>query len=88
MRRCIGWVSQDVFLFHGTVAENTLPTVAFNATDAEIARAAKSAEADEFIATLPQGYDTIIGERGQKLSGGTTTAFSDRPCPFLKIHQF
>ena len=69
LRRCIGWVSQDVFLFHGTIAEN-IAYGSFNATDAEIARAAKSAEADEFIATLPQGYDTIIGERGQKLSGG------------------
>ena len=69
LRRCIGWVSQDVFLFHGTIAEN-IAYGSFNATDAEIAQAAKSAEADEFIATLPQGYDTIIGERGQKLSGG------------------
>ena len=69
LRRCIGWVSQDVFLFHGTVAEN-IAYGSFDATDAEIAQAAKSAEADEFIATLPQGYDTIIGERGQKLSGG------------------
>ena len=69
LRRCISWVSQDVFLFHGTVAEN-IAYGSFNATDAEIAQAAKSAEADEFIATLPQGYDTIIGERGQKLSGG------------------
>ena len=69
LRRCIGWVSQDVFLFHGTVAEN-IAYGSFDATDAEIVLAAKSAEADEFITALPQGYDTVIGERGQKLSGG------------------
>ena len=69
LRRCIGWVSQDVFLFHGTVAEN-ITYGSFYATNSEIIQAAKSAEAHEFIEALPQGYDTIIGERGQKLSGG------------------
>lgn len=69
LRRCIGWVSQDVFLFHGTVAEN-IAYGSFNATQAEILRAAQLAEAHEFIQALPQGYDTIVGERGQKLSGG------------------
>ena len=69
LRRSIGLVSQDVFLFHGTVREN----IAYGkpeATDEEVARAAAIAEADEFIEALPQGYDTIVGERGQKLSGG------------------
>lgn len=69
LRRCIGWVSQEVFLFHGTVAEN-IAYGSFDASRAEIMQAAKLAEADEFIADLPQGYDTIVGERGQKLSGG------------------
>ncbi len=69
LRRCIGWVSQDVFLFHGTVAEN-ISYGSFSTSDEEIVQAAKLAEADEFIRQLPQGYNTIVGERGQKLSGG------------------
>lgn len=69
LRRAIGWVSQDVFLFHGTVFEN----IAYGspeATRSEVIRAAKLAEAHDFIEQLPQGYDTVVGERGQKLSGG------------------
>lgn len=69
LRSCIGLVSQDVFLFHGTVAEN----IAYGSSDAarrEVTRAAIVAEAHEFIMQLPQGYETIVGERGQKLSGG------------------
>jgi ATP-binding cassette subfamily B protein len=69
LRRSIGLVSQDVFLFHGTVAEN----IAYGQPDASrasIASAARAAEAEEFINALPQGYDTVVGERGQKLSGG------------------
>ncbi|WP_293151671.1 MULTISPECIES: ABC transporter ATP-binding protein [unclassified Microcoleus] len=69
LRRAIGLVSQDVFLFHGTVAEN-IAYGTFDATDREIVNAAQIAEADEFIAQLPDGYNTIVGERGQKLSGG------------------
>ncbi len=69
LRRCIGLVSQDVFLFHGTVAEN-IAYGTFDATDKEIKVAAKVAEAHDFIMRLPQGYQTIVGERGQKLSGG------------------
>lgn len=69
LRRCIGWVSQDVFLFHGTVAEN-IAYGSFDVTREEIIQAAKSAEAQEFIMALPQGYDTLVGERGQQLSGG------------------
>ena len=69
LRGAIGLVSQDVFLFHGTVADN----IAYGRPDAsraEIRAAAEVAEAHEFILGLPEGYDTIIGERGQKLSGG------------------
>ncbi len=69
LRRCMGLVSQDVFLFHGTVAEN-IAYGTFDATQQEIVNAAKIAEAHDFIMQLPQGYETIVGERGQKLSGG------------------
>lgn len=69
LRRCIGWVSQDVFLFHGTVAEN-IAYGSFDVSLSDITQAAKLAEAHEFILRLPNGYDTIVGERGQKLSGG------------------
>jgi ATP-binding cassette subfamily B protein len=69
LRAAIGLVSQDVFLFHGNVAENI--SYGRPGTDqAEIEAAAKAAEAHDFILQLPQGYDTIVGERGQKLSGG------------------
>jgi ATP-binding cassette, subfamily B, bacterial len=69
LRRNIGLVSQDVFLFHGNVREN----IAYGMPDMsleKIQEAAKIAEAHEFIMALPQGYDTLVGERGQKLSGG------------------
>jgi ATP-binding cassette, subfamily B, bacterial len=69
LRSAFGLVSQDVFLFHGSVREN----IAYgrpDATDAEIESAARTAEAHDFVAALPRGYDTIVGERGQKLSGG------------------
>jgi ATP-binding cassette subfamily B protein len=69
LRRAIGLVSQDVFLFHGTVREN-IAYGTFDASQEEIEAAARIAEAHDFILELPQGYDTIVGERGQKLSGG------------------
>ncbi|RMH73395.1 MAG: ABC transporter ATP-binding protein [Cyanobacteria bacterium J007] len=69
LRRAIALVSQDVFLFHGTVAEN-IAYGNFDANRDQIVAAATIAEAHEFVSQLPQGYDTIVGERGQKLSGG------------------
>jgi ATP-binding cassette subfamily B protein len=69
LRRRIGLVSQDVFLFQGTISDN----IGYGSPDANPERirvAAESAEATEFIDRLPQGYDTVVGERGQKLSGG------------------
>jgi ATP-binding cassette, subfamily B, bacterial len=69
LRRAIGLVSQEVFLFHGTVAEN-IAYGSFQAPRAAIERAAALAEASAFIEALPQGYDTVVGERGQRLSGG------------------
>jgi ATP-binding cassette, subfamily B, bacterial len=69
LRTAIGLVSQDVFLFHGSVREN-LVYGRPDATDEEVERAAVLAEAHGFIRALPQGYDTTVGERGQKLSGG------------------
>ena len=69
LRHAVGLVSQDVFLFHGSVREN-IAYGAPDATDAQIERAAKLAEAHGFIQQLPKGYDTVVGERGQKLSGG------------------
>ena len=69
LRQQISIVLQDVFLFHGTVRENILFGNS-DATEAEMIRAAQVANAEEFIARLPDGYDTLIGERGVKLSGG------------------
>ena len=69
LRQQISIVLQTVFLFHGTVRDNILfgrP----GATEEEMIRAAQVANAHEFIMQLPDGYDTMIGERGVKLSGG------------------
>src|SRR6266513_406692 len=69
LRKQIGFVLQDTALFHGTVREN----IAYgrpDATDDAIIAAAKLANADEFIDKMPQGYDSMIGERGGTLSGG------------------
>jgi ATP-binding cassette subfamily B protein len=69
LRGAMGFVSQEVFLFQGTVREN-LTYGRPAATDEDVVRAATLAEAHTFIHALPDGYDTIVGERGQKLSGG------------------
>ncbi|HEX2045776.1 MAG TPA: ABC transporter ATP-binding protein [Gaiellaceae bacterium] len=69
LRRAIGIVSQDPFLFSTTVREN-ISFGAPRATEEEIVRAARMAQADDFICALPEGYDTVVGERGITLSGG------------------
>ena len=69
LRKNISIVLQDVFLFHGSVRDNILFGKP-DATDEEILNAAQVANAHEFIQKLPEGFNTIIGERGVKLSGG------------------
>lgn len=69
LRKAIGIVQQDVYLFTGSIKEN----IAYgksNATDEEIIEAAKKANIHDFIVSLPDGYDTFVGERGTRLSGG------------------
>lgn len=69
LRRAIGLVQQDVYLFDGTLRDN----IAYGrpgASDAEIEDAARRANIHDFIASLPEGYDTVVGERGSRLSGG------------------
>ena len=69
LRKNIGVVQQDVFLFTGTIKDNIICAKP-EASDKEIIEAAKKARIHEFIESLPEGYDTYIGERGVKLSGG------------------
>ncbi|GAB6881561.1 ABC transporter ATP-binding protein [Halopiger thermotolerans] len=69
LRDSIGYVSQDTFLFYGTVEEN-IKYGTFDADREDVVEAAKMAEAHDFIQNLPDGYDTEVGERGVKLSGG------------------
>ena len=69
LHQSVSMVLQDVFLFHGTIRENILFGKP-DATEEEMIRAAEIANASEFIDHMPNGYDTLIGERGVKLSGG------------------
>lgn len=69
LRGALGYVGQDAFLFDGTVADN-LRYGAPTASPDALRRAAEMAEADGFVAELPRGFDTPVGERGVKLSGG------------------
>ncbi len=69
LRKSIALVSQEVYLFHGTIAEN----ISYGSPEKnvqDIYKAAELAEASTFIMDMPDGYDTVVGERGQKLSGG------------------
>lgn len=69
LRKNIGIVQQDVFLFTGTILEN-IQCGKLDATKEEVYKAAKNANIHDFIMSLPEGYDTYVGERGVKLSGG------------------
>ncbi|HDP36605.1 MAG TPA: ABC transporter ATP-binding protein, partial [Candidatus Atribacteria bacterium] len=69
LRENIGLVQQDIFLFTGTIKENILYGKP-DAEDAEVVRAAKDANIHDFVMSLPEGYDSYIGEKGIKLSGG------------------
>ena len=82
LRNQIGIVQQDVFLFAGSVREN-ISYAKPNATDQEIILAAKRAEIHDDIMNMPDGYETIVGERGIKLSGGQKQRISIARC-FLK----
>jgi ATP-binding cassette subfamily C protein CydD len=68
-RERVAWVPQDPYLFHGTVAENIRMARPGASLD-EVAWATRQAHAETFVEALPQGYDTVIGERGARLSGG------------------
>ncbi|MFD7298375.1 ABC transporter ATP-binding protein [Streptomyces sp. NPDC059897] len=69
LARAIGVVSQETYLFHASVAEN-LRFAKPDATDEELFAAARAAQIHEHIASLPDGYDTVVGERGHRFSGG------------------
>ena len=69
LRSCIGVVTQDTYLFNGTIRENLLYAKE-DATEAELERACRIASIHDFIVNQPDGYDTVVGNRGLKLSGG------------------
>jgi len=69
LARAVGVVSQETYLFHASVAEN-LRFAKPDATDEELSTAAKAAQIHDHIASLPDGYDTVVGERGHRFSGG------------------
>ena len=69
LRRSVAHVMQDVYLFHATIRENILVGNP-RATETHIREAAQAANAEEFILSMPRGYDTMVGERGARLSGG------------------
>jgi ATP-binding cassette subfamily B protein len=69
LARTVGLVSQDTYLFHASVREN-LRFARPEATDEELEAAARAAQIHELIASLPEGYDTVVGERGYRFSGG------------------
>ncbi|MBT2409029.1 ABC transporter ATP-binding protein [Streptomyces sp. ISL-12] len=69
LARAVGVVSQETYLFHASVADN-LRFAKPDATDEELAEAAKAAQIHDHIAALPDGYDTVVGERGHRFSGG------------------
>ncbi len=87
LRSLLGFVSQDTYLFHGTVLENILYG-SFDKNRDDVIEAAKMAEAHDFIMSLPDGYNTIVGERGQKLSGGQRQRISISRALIKNPHLF
>lgn len=87
LRSLIGFVSQDTYLFHGTVRDNILYG-SFNKSEEDLINASKLAEAYDFISKLPNGFDTIVGERGQKLSGGQRQRLSIARALIKNPHLF
>jgi ATP-binding cassette, subfamily B, bacterial len=69
LARTVGLVSQETYLFHATIADN-LRFARPDATDAELVAAARAARIHDLVASLPDGYDTVVGERGYRFSGG------------------
>jgi ATP-binding cassette subfamily B protein len=69
LRGTVGVVSQETYLFHGTVRDN-LRFAKPSATDEELEQAARAAQIHDHLASLPEGYDTVVGERGYRFSGG------------------
>lgn len=86
LRQSIGIVTQDTYLFNGTIMENLLYAKE-TATEEEIYAACKTANIHDFIIGLPDGYNTLVGNRGLKLSGGEKQRYQLREC-FLKIPKF
>ena len=86
LRRNVAMVSQDTYIFMGTVADN----IAYanpEASREDIIRAAMLASAHEFISNMPDGYDTVIGAVGKDLSGGENNEFPSHE-PFLQIQRY
>lgn len=83
VRRNIGIVQQDIYLFNASIRENILYG-RLDATDEEVMEAARRANIHEYILSLPDGYDTQIGERGVRLSGGQKQRLSNRAGLFEK----
>jgi ATP-binding cassette subfamily B protein len=69
LARTVGVVSQETYLFHATVREN-LRFAKSDASDEEVEEAARAAQIHDLIASLPEGYETVVGERGYRFSGG------------------
>jgi ABC-type multidrug transport system fused ATPase/permease subunit len=78
LRRQLGVVSQETILFHDTVRANIAYGLS-GVSQADVEAAARAAHAHDFITRLPQGYETMIGDRGVLLSGGERQRSRDRP---------